>query len=105
MEIFWSFQGGPLGSHLGLKTAPLGARVSVLLVEPVSPSNRGGELFYCLRALSESRHLPAVILMYLLCFKEYTCTARNAAGTADASAFLQVYGSSRSSHPTHSAAV
>ena len=64
LEITWSFQGGPLGSHQGMKTTVIGSRTSVLLVEPVIPGNRG----------------------------EYTCTARNAAGIANYTASLQVYG-------------
>jgi len=64
LEITWSFQGGPLSTHFGLKTTMLGSRMSVLLVEPVIPGNQG----------------------------EYTCTARNHAGVANASAFLDVHG-------------
>jgi len=56
MEIFWSFQGGPLGSHLGLKTSPLGSRVSVLVVEPVSPSNEGGEYPFILAHFNWDLH-------------------------------------------------
>lgn len=64
MDITWSFQGGRLSSHLGLKTTLIGARMSVLLVEPVIPGNSG----------------------------EYVCTARNRAGIANSSAVLEVYG-------------
>jgi len=64
MDITWSFQGGRLSSHLGLKTTLIGARMSVLLVEPVIPGNAG----------------------------LYTCTARNRAGISNASATLEVFG-------------
>ncbi len=64
MDITWSFQGGRLSTHLGLKTTLIGARMSVLLVEPVIPGNSG----------------------------VYTCSARNRAGVANSSAILEVYG-------------
>ncbi|XP_035704480.1 Down syndrome cell adhesion molecule-like protein Dscam2 isoform X15 [Folsomia candida] len=63
LQITWSFEGGNLSSHLGLKTALIGSRTSMLLVEPVSLGNQG----------------------------IYTCTARNAAGVANASAALEVF--------------
>lgn len=65
MDITWSFQGGRLSTHLGLKTTLIGARMSVLLVEPVVSSNSG----------------------------IYTCSVRNRAGVANSSAILEVYGS------------
>jgi len=64
LDISWSFQGGPLSTHLGLKTTLIGARLSMLLVEPVIPGNQG----------------------------TYVCTARNAAGVANSSAVLEVFG-------------
>lgn len=40
LQITWSFEGGNLSSHLGLKTALIGSRTSMLLVEPVSLGNQ-----------------------------------------------------------------
>ncbi len=42
IEITWSFAGhSNLSTHLGLKTALIGTRTSMLLVDPVIPGNSG----------------------------------------------------------------
>ena len=65
MEINWAFHGQPHSSMMGISTSKIGARSNVLQIESVAAAHSGN----------------------------YTCTARNAAGTRNYTATLIVFGS------------
>jgi hypothetical protein len=64
LKITWSFHGEELSSHMGMSTARIGDRTSLLTIGSVMAAHSGN----------------------------YTCSAENSAGVADYSATLLVSG-------------
>lgn len=64
IEIFWTFHGSQEMSQLGISTSKFGAKTSVLLIDSANSFHRG----------------------------EYTCTAKNPAGSDNYSTSLDVHG-------------
>ena len=64
ISIVWSFHGATVSPNMGVSTTRLGSRMSVLMIDSVSASHKGN----------------------------YTCSAKNPAGTANYTATLSVNG-------------
>ena len=64
LQVSWSFHGGHITSDLGIITTPIGSRGSMLLITSVKHVHRGN----------------------------YTCTAKNNAGTQSQTVELKVNG-------------
>lgn len=64
LSISWSFHGASISSHLGIMTSPIGSRGSMLLISSVGHKHRGN----------------------------YTCSAKNSAGTESQTVELKVNG-------------